>query len=720
MSGDIKTEGEKNITVKDVSGSTVIIYQQPPSEDKKSSSVQKFYPKNFQARLTYFTGREIVLEKTAEALEKYGTAAFADTHGVGKSSVVNEFAYRNQENYEHILFIRATNNEFNIYVSDIVKDLGFDLPEEAKPEERLAVLQDWLAKNQNWLLLVDNVDDVDFIHKCGFNKPSGKVIYTSNNDKVFKVGTKVELPKMTEENAILLLYKHWQDKPDTEFKDIPEKVRETLKGISEKFGNHPFSMAFVGSYLAEEDESLDEFLEAYSSKEKNLLEKYKFLSGYEHENVAAAFLLRFEQISTPKDKSKREKFLSIAVEDYLKLSAFVGTDNIPEELLQMCLALLHQDQLELVTDEAFIKEIYKRFRPTSIFKRDPENKTLSTHRIVQEIMRFQIKDDEITFLETLARVLYSNFKKFDFTNKEKVERYLTHVGVFLEYLEQGRENDKAILKLENESSALLCNRYAFYYEAYGNYIFTEKYWLKFKEICERNKAIDRDFLGMSYNNLASLYHAQGKYKQAELLYEKSIEIRIKVLGEHHPEIAITYGNLAGIYEGQKDYEKAEPLRESALEIHRKILGENHPHTATSYNNLASLYQSEEKYKESESLYKKALEIHERIAGKNHPDTARCYNNLASLYFQTGNLELAKEYQRKSLKACLANFDENHPLVAVNYWWLGLFYEKEEKYQDALDHLSKAREIYLQFLPEEHPTIRNLQNYVNDCERLVKK
>jgi tetratricopeptide (TPR) repeat protein len=646
--------------------------------DKKSASLQKLYPKSFPPSLIYFTGREQVLDNITEALENHGTAAFADTHGVGKSSVVIEFAHRRQEKYKHILFIRATNNEFDIYVSDIVKELGFQLPEDAKPEQRLAVLQDWLAKNRDWLLLVDNVDDVDYIHHCGFNKPNGKVIYTSNDERIFRFVTKVELPKMTDENAMLLLYKHWRDNTDAKFEDIPEKARTALQGIAEKFGNHPFSMAFVGSYLAEEDESLEEFLEAYQAKEKNLLQTYEFLSNYQHKTVATAFLLRFEQISTPKDDSPREQFLSTAVKDYLKLSAYVGTDNIPEELLQQSLAKLHPDQSEWTENKDFIKDIYKRFKPTSIFKRDAENKTLTTHRIVQEIMRFQIKDEEDTLLEMLAQVLAENFEEFDFTNKENVERYLLHVSIFLEYLEQNKTKDKSNLKSENESTALLCDNYARYFYQYGQYKKAKKYFKIFKNICESTKDIDQNLLATSYSNLAVIYRTLINYEQAEVYFLKSIELEKKI--STNETIAL----------------------------------------AVSFNQIAGLYQNLSKYKDAEFYYLEAVRIFEKINGDNHIRNCPSYNNLSGFYFKRGNLKLAKEYQQKSLAIRLAEFGENHPDVAVGYWWLGTFCKKEEKYQEALDYFYKAHEIFLRFFSKEHPRVQNLQTFIDKCERLVLK
>ncbi len=670
---------------------------------------QRFYPKNFPQSLIYFTGREQVLENIAEALKNHGTAAFADTHGVGKSSVVIEFAYRQQETYKQILFIRATNNEFNIYVSEIVKNLGFNLPEDAKPEPRLAVLQDWLAKNQDWLLLVDNVDDVDFIHKCEFNKPNGKVIYTSNDEKIFRVGTRVQLPKLNDENAMLLLYKHWQDDADAKFEDIPEKAHPALKGIAEKFGNHPFSMAFVGSYLAEEDESLEEFLEAYQSKEKNLLEKYKFLSGYQHENVAAAFLLRFEQISTPKDDTEREQFLSIAVKDYLKLSAFVGTDNIPEELLQQSLAKLHPDQAELTEDKDFLKDIYKRFKPTSIFKRDVENKTLSTQRIIQEIMCFQIKDEENLLLETLAQVLESNFESFKFTNIKKVERYLLHVGVFLEYLEKNKTETQENLKLENKLIGNLCNKYGWYFDFQGQYNKAEKYAEYSKNIYSRIEDIDQELLAESYHSLARIYRIQAKYELSESLFLKAIEIRENTLGRNHKDTASSYNSLAVLYDEQGKYELAELLYKRIIKIYEESEENKEVSLATTYHNLANLYESQWKYDLAKLFYSQSIEILEKIQDEYPHFLASSYSGLSSVYYQLKNNESALFYCQKSIVINEQIHSKEHPNIARNYNALALIYGSQGKYELAESYLKKSVEIIEKALGENHPDVVRTYN-----------
>jgi tetratricopeptide (TPR) repeat protein len=744
--------------------------------DKKFASLPKIYPKNFPSTLIYFTGREQVLADIDEALKTHGTAAFADTHGVGKSSVVIEFAHRQQRNYQKILFIRATNNEFDIYVSEIVKELGFALPEDAKPEQRLEKLQDWLAQNQDWLLLIDNVDDVDFIHNCKFNKSNGKVIYTSNDERIFNVGAEVELPKMLVENASLLLYKHWKHKPNAKYEDIPENTRPALEEIAEKFGNHPFSMAFVGSYLNEEWENLEGFLAEYQSKEANLLEKYKFLSDYQYKDkkdnkasVAAAFLLRFEQISTPKDDTERERFLSTAVKDYLKLSAYVGTDNIPEELLQQSLAKLHPDQTEWTESKDFIKDIYKRFKPTSIFKRDAENKTLTTHRIVQEIMRFQIKDEEYILLETLAEVLAINFERFNLNNKIEGEVFLPHIENFLNHLQKSCENEQQIknknndstskkplkLSLENYFTAKLCDIYATYKYYRGSYEIAEQYFECAKNTYEGNKDIEQDIIANSYGNLAKIYYLQGKFLNAKSLLKKAIKIFKNKLGENRAETAKVYNDLGEIYlaEGEiylakqeaylkekeiylaeeegyltkEKYKKAENFFLKAKKIREKIFSENILDTAITYNDLGILYDdlarlndNPKEYKKSEQYHLKAKQIFESCLGLEHQWTVMSYSNLGRLYSNKEDYEKAKPLYIKVKDIREKILDENHPELGQIYYNLGTLYFKINNIEESLKFSEKALKVFQDSLPTEHPYIQMAKQNVEKIKNSLSE
>ena len=726
------------------------------------SQIPKFIPTDFPSRANYFTGREKVLEDITNALEKFGTTSFADTHGVGKTSVLLEFAYLNQINYSHILFVRATSEEFDVSISKILQSLKINISNDAKPEQRLFVFQQWLAENENWLLLIDNVENVAFIQGCNLNKATGKVIYTANDSQIYKVGTKIELPIMSDENAILLLYKHWKDSPDSVFKDIPEHNQQKLKDIAWKFGNHPFSMAFVGSYLAEEQENLDEFLKTYQSKQANLLQNYSFLSTYEHKQVATAFLLRFEQISTPKDNSEREKFLSHAAIEYLKLSAFLGTDSIPEELLYESLLLLYSKHAKIINDKEFIKDIYKRFKPTSIFKRDSDKKTLTTHRVIQEIISSQINKHERLFVNSIALILIKNWefvdrenKAYKFENHEIINRYLPHIKKFLQNLEITDQKTKRLLKYEIKSIGYLCNIYAQFLREFGEFSEAEKFFRIFYRVCEKYKKNNPNQLAISYNHLARVYCELVRFDESELLFKKSIKILVEIFGENHIntgpiynnlgllyqiqgryieaetlfkksltickncngefdlETAQIYNNLAELYRVQKKYKEAEPLNKKSLKIRERLLGEINVYTAESYNNLGLVYQEQQKYKEAEPLLIKTILIWEKFLGENHPGTAASYNNLAMVYESLSKHNDAERLYKKGLKIREKMLGENNQDTATSYNNLGIFYFRRNRFLEAKYWLGKALSTYKQILGKSHPfTIETQKDYYN--------
>jgi tetratricopeptide (TPR) repeat protein len=664
--------------------------------------------KLFPSSLPYFTGREDVLRKIGEALDTSRLASLDGIHGLGKSSVVNEFANNLWQKKTPVIFIRATRIELDTYISEVVKDLQLPLSETPTTEEILNKFRNWLATNKDWLLILDNVDEVRQITDCHFPFDNGYVLLTSNNAGIHAVGHKVEIKNMSAEDAMLLLYRHYKESSDLQLADIPAEKLETVREIAAKFGNSPLAMSFVGSYLAVEQESFTDFLTAYEDREENLLTKYQFLSTYQHKEVATAYLQTFESITTPKDDSENERFIAHAVEDYLKLCVYLSPDNIPEELLQKCLAKLYPEQAELSADNKIAREIRKRLKSYSLFERDSESKTLSTHRIVQEVMRFQIKNEEIPLLKVIAETIKEQMPFPNYTNTEIVTRYLTHQQFFLEYLE--RNEEIAILRLENEDIANLCNRFARYNELFGQYETAAKYYEKFKDLCEKIPEIEETIKSTSYNNLAELFRVQGRYEEAEPLHKKALVIHEKVLGLEHPETATSYNNSALLYRIQGRYEEAELLHKKALDIRENVLGLEHPETATSYNNLAELFRVQGRYEEAEPLCEKALVIRENVLGLEHPDTAQSYNNSALLYQSQGRYEEAELLHKKVISILEKVLGLEHPNTATSFNNLGMFYAAQGKFAEAKEYLEKALVIFQIKLGENHPnTIRTKKN-----------
>ncbi|HQU84143.1 MAG TPA: tetratricopeptide repeat protein [Pyrinomonadaceae bacterium] len=706
------------------------LFDKKDSENKKSKIPTKLPVSRFPLRVQFFTGREDVLIAIEESLKTYKTAALCGTHGLGKSSVVTEFAYLNEGKYKNIFFIRAVGAEFDIFIGEIVNDLQIPTDAQTTPAQKLQMFQHWLAENDDWLLILDNVDDVSAIKDCRFTAFGGDVVFTSNDDAVYQIGKRVEVPNMDGKEAASLLFQHWKGEKIENFDAIPAEKHKALLQIAEMFGNSPLAMTFAGVYLAEENESLDEFLETYHDKEQNLLERYEFLSNYQHANVATPFLLAFEAVSKPKDDSECERLVSEIIRDYLKISAFIAPDAIPEEFLSECVKRLHPEHEEIFEDADFFKEVRKRFKKSPIFDRDADTKTFSTHRLVQEVMRFKIKDEENHLLEIISETLADIVPEFDYTNREKVEPYLGHLESFIEYLVNTKGNSADITKLDNQTTNILSYKIGRYNECFGEYEKAKYYYLICRDICEKIYGNNYQEIAITYNNLGNIYYSQGNYLKAEENHLKSLKIYLNIVGKNHLLTATSYNNLGLVYYSQGNYLKAEENLLKALQIHSNIFGKNHSSTASSYNNLGLVYNLQSDYPKAKENHLKSLQICLNIFGDNYPDTASSYNNLGLVYYSLGDYPQAKENHFKALQIYLNIFGENHPSTATSYNNLGIVYYSLGDYQKVEENFLKALEIRLNIFGENHPDIalnyNNLgelyenQDKLTDAEQYYEK
>lgn len=119
-------------------------------------------------RNPYFTGRENVLAQLHNHLSPGGqvalTQAISGLGGIGKTQIALHYAYRFQKAYSHVLW--ATAESSALLVTEFVK-LAHDLELPEKDEEDqskiVRAVQRWLREYVDWLLILDNVEDLGLI-----------------------------------------------------------------------------------------------------------------------------------------------------------------------------------------------------------------------------------------------------------------------------------------------------------------------------------------------------------------------------------------------------------------------------------------------------------------------------------------------------------------------------------------------------------------------------
>ena len=117
-----------------------------------------------------FTGREDVLSKLSETLQGGKTAALAQPQaisglgGIGKTQTAVEYAYRNQDNYTAILWVKAE-TEGSINADFVTIASLLDLPEKQEQDQSkiIEAVKRWFQDNADWLLILDNADDIAMV-----------------------------------------------------------------------------------------------------------------------------------------------------------------------------------------------------------------------------------------------------------------------------------------------------------------------------------------------------------------------------------------------------------------------------------------------------------------------------------------------------------------------------------------------------------------------------
>src|SRR5712692_3206269 len=121
-------------------------------------------------RNPFFTGREEILSQVYNALNSHKAAALTQAQaisglgGIGKTQIAVEYAYRNKHQYNAILWVNASSRD--TFMADFVMLATLlHLPEQNEQDQEIVVaaVKRWLNINANWLLILDNVEDVKLV-----------------------------------------------------------------------------------------------------------------------------------------------------------------------------------------------------------------------------------------------------------------------------------------------------------------------------------------------------------------------------------------------------------------------------------------------------------------------------------------------------------------------------------------------------------------------------
>ncbi|PYS67780.1 MAG: hypothetical protein DMF69_22080, partial [Acidobacteria bacterium] len=370
-----------------------------------------------QRRNPFFVGREDLLARISEGLQRTGRVALSGLGGTGKTEMAIEYAFRKHDEYKFVLWTRADSNES--LVSGLVA-LAVELDPQAKDEKDqtkiIKAMHEWLRRNPNWLLIIDNADDLDVIRLIVEQHLPGHFIATTRALATGTLAERVEIDSLPPDEATKLLLRRARIlKSEEAFGNAGEEDVKLASHIANDIlAGLPLALDQAGAYIEETSCGLSRYEELFHEHGMKLLQRRGALPTSHPDPVAVTWKISFE-------KAEKSKPLASGL---LRLGAFLHPDSIPEELYRLGSA--ETDSFKpLVTDDFELEEAIQQVLKYSLMRRDARRKTLGMHRLVQMVIKATMSDEERRQWAAHAiSVVNSAFPAVEFDHWPECERLM--------------------------------------------------------------------------------------------------------------------------------------------------------------------------------------------------------------------------------------------------------------------------------------------------------
>jgi tetratricopeptide (TPR) repeat protein len=673
-------------------------------------------------RNPFFTGRDEVLLQIHAALAQerasLSTRSYALTGlgGIGKTQTALEYAYRYAQHYSAVFWISAETTE-SLFSSLLAIAEVLGLPEQRDQDQRhiVAALIRWLTGHGHWLLILDNVEDVEQVKSLLPAARDGSLLFTTRRKALALAAQTQELEPMTPEEGVrFLLQRARRAGPTTLLAQVPPQEVGYARELVATMQGLPLALDQAGAYMEATGCSLSDYVRLFDIAPLRLLDE-RDASDDHPLSVTRTVALAFEQL---------EQRHPLAAE-LLTVCAFLAPEAIPEAFFIEGAVELGRGIETLASHPFELQQAIKALLAYSLVQRQATIRTLTIHRLVQTILKGRLS--EASQRLRMGQVLHAMSRLFPAEEMQEdywsaCERLLPHALACLTW--HTAETEETVLR-----ATLMCH-VASYLSNRARFAEAEPLFAQARGIAEQALGQKHPLMARILYGLATLYADQDKLAEAETLYEQALHIREQVLGADHPAVAVALNMLAEVYRKQGRYSQAEPLYQQAIDIRQRRGDLDCPQGAALLNNLALLYWHQERRTEAELLYEQAWRIWEQTLGPEHPQVAFALNNLAILYAEQGRYAEAEPLFERALSIRRHTLGPEHPQVAYPLNNLAELYSLQGRYEQAEPLYQQALEIWEHTLGPEHPQLAhplsgladlsNAQGKLEEARRLYER
>jgi len=193
--------------------------------------------------------------------------------GIGKTQIAAEYAYRYRSQYDTVLWLRATAEQFAPDILRIATLLH--LPAARKPQEPsqlVRAIARWLREHARWLLILDNVQEAIALDDLLAAAGTGHIMLTTRVKAIADLVSTLELDEMSPEEGALLLLRRAKIIPSDATLDTAADLDRILAlALSHVMGGLPLALDLAGAYIAENAYTLACYQAEYEQRRAELL-----------------------------------------------------------------------------------------------------------------------------------------------------------------------------------------------------------------------------------------------------------------------------------------------------------------------------------------------------------------------------------------------------------------------------------------------------------------
>jgi tetratricopeptide (TPR) repeat protein len=666
-----------------------------------------------QYRNPFFIGREAILQQVHQAF--FSTAgmpvmqALSGLAGIGKTQTALEYAYRFRTEYQAVLWLAAeTRQILTTKCLHLAPLLHLSVQNEDQSQPVIASVKQWLQQHDQWLLILDNVEDLTLLYEIVPTFYTGHVLLTTREQAPGSLARRRYLERLTDaESALLLCHRSTILALEEPLEDASPGTREMAYEVGRLLDGLPLALDQAGAYIEETGCSIADYLKRYQTSRAFLLQRRGHIPDLHPSSVTTTFTLSFTRLA-------QQDALAVAM---LRLCAFLSPDAIPEEFLsQAGTRAAWPDQkacsLPEEPDAVAVDSALMALRQSSLLQRHPETRMVSLHRLVQTVLKEQMDEQERRmWAERAVQIVSAAFPDVErLTTWSLCQRYLPQASACMALIEQWQMNSPEALRLIAHTSAYLRERVQ---QAQADTLATRAATLDLQAL----EPFSHDPITNFFSLLRHAYY-QGKYREISSVIHEQVTLLEQRLGPGHPDTIYLLIGQAFLLQMEGNYFRAEELYQQALTTEnvsllyqRLALSDKErgevglPHIGFVLSLLGQLYTAQGNYPQAEACFQQSRAVWDQYTHlAPHLFKGPYLHGYALLSLIQQRYEMARDLLQQEQVLLEEILGENHPLRADNINAFAHLALVQGEHASAERLLRQAQVIFERTTGLEHPFV----------------